>query len=89
VPYPLAKGSEKKMEKQNAKDKSLDDLKKIAEFLVSEIEKDCLVRLGKNKTERDSFFSQITGNTHEILLTQTKSAFQQSHEDIIKSIEKW
>ena len=77
------------MEKQEAKDKAFNDLGKIAEFLVSEIEKFCLVRIGRDVVERRNCFDRIAGITYGTLIDEVKAAFKQDSQDRAKSVERW
>jgi len=75
------------MLKQEVKDKILQDLKKAANSLVSEIEKDCSAKLGKDKIKRTEQIMKIAWTIYETLLKETKVSFRDYHEDIIRQIE--
>jgi len=77
------------MEKQSASNKAFEDLVKIGRNLVSGIEKDCSVKLGRDKIEKDSHLNRIAGITYGTLLEEAKAAFKQDSQDRMRSIEKW
>jgi len=79
----------KKMEKQEAKDKAFNDLGKISEFLALEIEKFCLVRIGRDAVERRNYFDRIAEIIYGTLITEVKAAFRQDSQARAKSVEEW
>jgi len=65
------------MEKQDVSKKVFEDLVKVAKNLVSGIEKDCSVKLGRDKIEKDSYLNRIAGITYGTLIDEVKAAFKQ------------
>jgi len=75
------------MLKQEVKDKVFKDLAKAANSLVSEIEKDCSAKLGKDKVKRTEQLTRIAWITYEALFNEVKASFRMYHENIIRQIE--
>lgn len=77
------------MEKQTAREKAFEDLVKVARNLVSGIEKDCSVKLGRDKIERDSHLNRIAGITYGTLIDEVKAAFKLDSQDRMRQVERW
>lgn len=77
------------MANKEASDRAFEDLVRIAKNLVSGIEKDCLVKLGRDKVERDSHLNRIAGITYGTLLEEVKAAFKLDSQDRAKGVERW
>lgn len=77
------------MANKEASDKAFGNLVTVARNLVSGIEKDCSVKLGRDKIEKDSYLNRIAGITYGTLIEEVKAAFKQNQQDIIKNVERW
>jgi len=79
----------RKMANKEASDRAFENLKIVAKNLVWGIEKDCSVKLGRDKIEKDSHLNRIAGITYGTLIEEVKAAFKQDSRDRMKNVERW
>jgi len=74
--------------RKEIKGKIFEDLKETVTLLVTEIEKDCGIRLGSYDVERTNRLDVIAWTVYGTLFKETGKSFQYDYEDIMRKIKK-